>query len=421
MDFLKLANLRPGFPLRALAEAIGVAWKMPEYRQLGRVKLDRKNEKKFAARLDVGQSIGELSFSTGFPESHRIDGLFVCMRLDKALAARPQLSPLPSETSTFIDRSEPGYDIVVHARGQLVSDIILRARDAVYPAFEPAAADLKSAFNIWPGEVQLLADASRGAEWENGWTFGLPPGIESRHWPLHPDHGYPLRHAFTLRLPPEYRVKGEQLVALSLFVGDMAEYAPSLEDFAPDLQASHPQSYAMEDLACRSYVGIWLTQEEFDAPLCQPPMTPAMAKSLDFDEIKWIADGYAAQFRPPRGPDGNRFTWPQGDSDTDLRIAFPIATALREGDPNIGLPPRDEDEDDSSYVPMFSDEGEELGLERFHAAPHVHHLGGTMYGDGIRMYFGPYYLEFHEDFADCNLAGGDIQIDLKRMILNWSQ
>ncbi|MGW8391443.1 DUF7256 domain-containing protein [Pseudoduganella sp. HUAS MS19] len=430
MEFQKLANLRPGLPMGMLAEAFGDAWQSPEYGDLGRIRVPRKNEKKFAARLDAGQMIGELSFSTGFPESHRIEGLFVCMRLDKALAQRPQLTPLPAaadgngaDIAAFIDRSEPGYDIVIQAKGQQVSDIILRSRDAVYPAFEPADPGLKDAFNIWPGEAQLLPASLRGAEWENGWAFGLPPGIEHQHWPLNPRHGYPLRHAFTLRLPPEYRVKSEKLVALSLFVGDMAENAPDLEGFDPTQLVSHPQSFTMEDAICRSYVAIWLTQEEFDGPLCYPPMPPATAQALDFAEIKWMSDGYALHFAAPRDGSGERLAWPPGEGKDDLRAAFPISSALRQEDPNVGIPPREEDEEDGAeraYIAMFSDEGEKLGFARFHEAPHVHHLGGTMYGNAESMYFGPYYLEFHEDFAGCNLAGGDIQIDLKRMVLNWS-
>ncbi|WP_426342208.1 hypothetical protein ACN9MZ_11185 [Pseudoduganella sp. S-14] len=98
-----------------------------------------------------------------------------------------------------------------------------------------------------------------------------------------------------------------------------------------------------------------------------------------------------------------------------------MPSVVREDAPNVGLPARDEDDDEACYVSMFSEQGEELGLERFHEAPHVHHLGGTMYGDAGRMHFGPYYLEFHQDFGGCNLAGGDIQIDLKRMVLNWSR
>jgi hypothetical protein len=65
-------------------------------------------------------------------------------------------------------------------------------------------------------------------------------------------------------------------VALSLFVGDMAENAPKLDGFVPQLMVSHPQSFAMEDVICRKYVGIWLTQDEFEGPPCHPPMTQTM-------------------------------------------------------------------------------------------------------------------------------------------------
>ncbi len=47
MDFLKLANLRPGQPMATLAEAIGGSWKAPEYEDLGCVRLGKKDQKKF--------------------------------------------------------------------------------------------------------------------------------------------------------------------------------------------------------------------------------------------------------------------------------------------------------------------------------------------------------------------------------------
>jgi hypothetical protein len=56
----------------------------------------------------------------------------------------------------------------------------------------------------------------------------------------------------------------------------MAENAPKLDGFVPQLMVSHPQSFAMEDVICRKYVGIWLTQDEFEGPPCHPPMTQTM-------------------------------------------------------------------------------------------------------------------------------------------------
>ncbi|WP_247771805.1 hypothetical protein [Bradyrhizobium sp. 192] len=52
---------------------------------------------------------------------------------------------------------------------------------------------------------------------DQGWVFGLPPGITSAQWPLDPVTGYPLIHGFTLLLPEDYRVHGADIVALSFF------------------------------------------------------------------------------------------------------------------------------------------------------------------------------------------------------------
>jgi hypothetical protein len=421
MNFLQLANLRPGQPMSALADAIGESWKAPEYIDLGLVRLTKKNEKKFWAKLDTDQRIGELSFSTGFPENHRIEGLYLCMLIEKALLIRPQLTVLDanlddqrSGTTVYLDRSEEGYDIEVHSNGKSISNITLRSRSSIFPSFEPADSNLKQAFDVWPVEGRKLPDQERGAEWAGGWTFGLPPGIQSKHWPLDPEKGYPLRHAFTLHLPPQYRVKGMDLVALSFFVGDEDDGGHKVDGFDPEKIERHPHGFNMEDSIYRPYVGIWLSQEEFDGPLCQPPIMKGRGP-------KWYARGYAATFNAPRGADKIRFAWPDGQARADLTVAFPLSIASRDADPNVGKPPRGRDSgDDNSYTPIFSERGKELDLERFHAAPHVHHLGGTMYGGDWNMRFGPYYLEFHEDFADFNFAGGDMQIDLKRMALNWS-
>src|SRR6185295_3220057 len=65
-------------------------------------------------------------------------------------------------------------------------------------------------------DLQMLdrpADRAR----DHGWVFGLPPGISSEQWPLDPVTGFPLMHGFTLKLPDDYRVHGEDIVAVSFF------------------------------------------------------------------------------------------------------------------------------------------------------------------------------------------------------------
>ena len=65
-------------------------------------------------------------------------------------------------------------------------------------------------------DLQMLdrpADRAR----DQGWVYGLPPGISSEQWPLDPVTGFPLMHGFTLLLPEDYRVHGADIVALSFF------------------------------------------------------------------------------------------------------------------------------------------------------------------------------------------------------------
>ncbi|WP_250203823.1 hypothetical protein [Escherichia coli] len=52
---------------------------------------------------------------------------------------------------------------------------------------------------------------------QQGWCFGLPPGITPEQWPLDPNNGFPLNHGFTLLLPEDYRIYGPEIVALSFF------------------------------------------------------------------------------------------------------------------------------------------------------------------------------------------------------------
>ncbi|MBX3232762.1 MAG: hypothetical protein KIT84_43575 [Labilithrix sp.] len=59
-----------------------------------------------------------------------------------------------------------------------------------------------------------------------GWEHGLPPSVSAAAWPRHTYNGMPLVHGFTLRLPPEYRVRGAERVGLSYFhPGDSESYS----------------------------------------------------------------------------------------------------------------------------------------------------------------------------------------------------
>lgn len=422
MNYSEMANVRPGQPMALLAQALGAQWEIPRQDELGWVTLRGKHSRKFTARLDDEKRIGQIKFGVGFPSQSPIEGLRIGMSVAKAVAARPnmvlQASSADDDSSDcceYLDRSEEGDILRVSFNKGLLTEIELSAPDAIYPIFRLPQADprLTTAFDLTLAPQRQLPAANRSPEWENGWTFGLPPGIQPEHWPISTSYGHPLRHAFTLRFPEQYRVQGDELVALSIFVDDQFEELKYLGDLDLGEVASHPHSFAMEDILSTSYLAIWLTQTEFDGPLCQPPQHSL----VDTPPPRWLTHGYEKcdYLSAPRG-----HAWVDGDD--GLTLAFPIQIAVRDNDPNVGKPPRgyDRDNADSGYVPVFSDLADGLDLERFYMPPHVHHLGGTMLPVQNYPEFGPYYIEFGEDFAGFNFGTGVAQIDLVLMELDWA-
>lgn len=130
---------------------------------------------------------------------------------------------------------------------------------------------------------------------QQGWCFGLPPGITPEQWPLDPNNGFPLNHGFTLLLPEDYRIYGPEVVALSFFavapehndggtpcteeILDVFENFesctppedPNLYVFWLAEKQRHPRLFRMADILGCSYAVILLTQYEFNGPFCEPP------------------------------------------------------------------------------------------------------------------------------------------------------
>lgn len=102
-----------------------------------------------------------------------------------------------------------------------------------------------------------------------------------------------------------------------------------------------------------------------------------------------------------------------------VSIAFPIRSAVRDNDPNVGKPARAREHQckASGYIPAYSDKGIELDLGRW---AELAHLGGTMAPNQGYPDFGPYYLEFEEAFGGFNFGGGNAQLDLEKMQLDWA-
>ena len=146
-------------------------------------------------------------------------------------------------------------------------------------------------------DLEML-DRPADRQQDQGWVYGLPPGITTAQWPLDPVTGYPLMHGFTLKLPDDYRVHGEDIVALSFFAT-----APDHNDGgAPDdpeireaVQArpAHPRLHRMTDILDYEYAALLLTRAEYDGAFATPPEPLDLATA---ERPRWLVVGGAAAF-----------------------------------------------------------------------------------------------------------------------------
>ncbi|NOQ72989.1 MAG: hypothetical protein GQ574_13350 [Crocinitomix sp.] len=82
--------------------------------------------------------------------------------------------------------------------------------------------ELTKAFNI------EFSDSNNN----EGWANGRPPGLKTIQWPRSRVNGLPMAHIWTFLVPEEYRVKGENYIAISLFQADdhVADEVKGVED-----------------------------------------------------------------------------------------------------------------------------------------------------------------------------------------------
>ncbi|WP_440985313.1 hypothetical protein ACQHIH_20960 [Xanthomonas sontii] len=298
------------------------------------------------------------------------------------------------------------------------------------------------AYDIEPGDWQDGAPAPDS----DGWCFGLPPGITAAQWPLDPWSGYPMQHGFTLRLPPDYRVHGPDIVAVSFFAtapdhndggpagtvdGMHAAIAtpaqaladPALQPFRERALQAHPRLRRMQDLLDCAYALILLRQEEVDGAPCRPPPLVDSPLLQQTPPPEWLQVGSAtvceawdARSVPlPQAPD--RFA-----------LHRPLRLRLREHDPNAGVPPREtfgDAPDPGGYQPFYYWQDGVVSREHYRehdwAAGHaINHLGGTMRPIQGIPDFSPYYIEFDETFGGYNFGGGIAQLDIQDLRLDWA-
>jgi len=257
-----------------------------------------------------------------------------------------------------------------------------------------------------------LADKDHG----QGWAFGRPVGITTDQWPRSRINGLPMAHLWTILVPEAYRVKGKDLVAISLFQADdhVEDRVDGVEDMIANLTEvnhtdaenfwaslsryanhRHPQEIYLEDIIGGGWALIWLTKEEFKG---EATTLPNKENGIypDYEIEAWSSTCFAK----------------------DEPAQF-IKHVVRIDDPNVGkmLDEWADEDDVNAYIPIFSEKGEMLKLDRFHAKSH---FGGTANPIQAIPEFSPFYIEFEETLGDANMGGGNGQIDLLNNEFDWA-
>jgi hypothetical protein len=276
-------------------------------------------------------------------------------------------------------------------------------------------------------DLQML-DRPADRERDHGWVYGLPPGITSEQWPLDPVTGFPLMHGFTLLLPEDYRVHGEDIVAVSFFATsadhtiDGATDDPRIRD-AVLARRAHPRLSRMTDILDYEYAALLLTKAEYDGAFATPPVPLVLATA---ERPRWLDVGGASAFFEKAPPFAQEMF--AGPPRADLAENRAIALMPRASDPNAGkapqdpLFPRDPPSDYQSHY-YFVGGVPTADNHRLHdwAKDHAHnHLGGTMRPCQAVPEMSPFYIEFEEYFGGYNFGSGNAQLDFKDMKFEWA-
>ncbi|MBB3308658.1 hypothetical protein FHT78_000387 [Rhizobium sp. BK196] len=435
IDNAKLAPMQPGVSVEELKAALGTSWEEPSIQAEGRLHVEE-----FGTRITADGRLGEVYFRAPF-KLPPIHGVTMGMPADELHRLYPGAERISDErekygwTNLKMHLSDT-LDLGVAIRENVVRMISLTDPTAVYPErpYKYADPDLTEAYDLTLTDPVNLARRPK-----NGWCYGRPPGIDGDRWPISATNGMPLRHAFTVKLPPQYRTQGDEYVAISLFVDEQWETPPASRNAgAGGARRADPHRFDMEFMD-NNYVLFWLTEEELAAPLGVPPEIEGapvpgwLSKSpLDyfgeFNLPRTAAEQQAKNVFSPGGLAVNELLaaarpqngWKNLPGREALDYGWPVVITLREGDPNVGRPAREFSHENelSGYIAAYSEEGQELRLDRFqdwHA-----HLGGTMFPMQGYPDFSPYYIEISEIFGSFNFGDGIAQIDLKEMKLEWA-
>ena len=289
---------------------------------------------------------------------------------------------------------------------------------------------------------------------QQGWCFGLPPGITPEQWPLDPNNGFPLNHGFTLLLPEDYRIYGPEIVALSFFavapehndggtpcteeILDVFEnFESGIPPEDPDLyvfwlaeKQRHPRLFRMEDILGCSYAVILLTQQEFNGPFCEPPELIPNHYRNQQDTPEWMTTGSAfsyfqASVRSKDTPESN-FVYRKMGTIPEQSLAFNLAISCkpRAFDPNAGISPTERNNTEYQSIRYFSKDAEgksKCETHQWHSAYQPDHLGGSMVPfQSIPDGMSPFYIEFEEYFGGYNFGTGNAWLDFKNMKFDFS-
>jgi hypothetical protein len=142
IDKAALAALRPGMPVSALRAICGASWERVKPDQSGWVV--KLADIGFTARIDAKGLIGKLAFTGAFPSTIPVEGLFIGMSFDAALAVYPSLRHIGDITVStmtlrrFGTTRADGIAIEARFRDSRLIALDLERSDAIYAA-PPAA------------------------------------------------------------------------------------------------------------------------------------------------------------------------------------------------------------------------------------------------------------------------------------------
>jgi len=445
-DCMALAAIRPGDPKEKLAAAVGCRWRDPRPEEAGRVTYLQENFH-FTARLDRDDRVGEVNFGISFPEHAIIEGAHLLMPEAEVTDAVPHMK-LSEPTQNFPYRIghldlPGGARLGIEVGSGRIRRIWISNPQAVYSGI--GVLPLPRPMSTFDVEV-VPGLHPRGTPAPDGWCCGLPRGINPIQWPLSHKSGFPLEHHFTVRVPEPYRVKGPAYIALAVFsessydskraraIHNLMDIifdgrplpdvtAPELQPFLDHLHNHHPMEFRSKDILHQTFAMIWLTEEEFGAAECEPPVSVVTAANDHCELPHWLSASAAQRM----------FGW-SGDQEFDQdyylhRLAgrkpsgpwdlLLLKQRERQDDPNTGRQPVDSlaIESEDGYVPKFTEDWDALGIDITYGDLH---FGGTANPCQEMPNLSPFYIEIEQTMGMANFGGGNGQIDLISMQIDWA-